>query len=569
MILSIIYSLLSLLAVLIYSKIIFKFESYNFLLILLFLFLCYFFYKVNTNCDKRTKIYSIILSILLSLMLSIGSIVSSYIYSPAVNIFTLKNIAYSIIATTGFSLFFYRLFIILFSKAKNITLFEKHDKMKLRYFFIICGIMFVIYFLYFIRYYPAIMTPDSYYVLHYANNFIMSDFHPFGHTWFIGAFFHLGKLLFGNMNMAVAFSIVIQMICIVLMFSFTIKYLYDKGLNKKWTIALTLIYSLNPLFAHYSITLWRDVMFGGAFVTLLITLYEFISCKNIKAKYVILFVINTLIILFFRNNGIYIFLFTAPFIIFILKGKRKMMSILCFSILLTYFIIKGPVFNYFKIEKTTSVEAFSIPLQQIARVVSSGREIPEKDLKYLEKLFDYDKIEFSYNPAISDPIKNLANKSVLNNKKDFFKTYLSLFIKYPNVYFEAYCLQTLGYWYPDVIYWATAGESSSIFPEEKIYSVSITPLWYNKIIDTTVSRKIPLNNIVWSVGLQFIVLLCSTFLMFYLKNNKYILCFIPLYGLWISIMLATPVFAELRYVFGLFVCSPIMLVIAIGNFRKE
>ena len=37
--------------------------------------------------------------------------------------------------------------------------------------------------------------------------------------------------------------------------------------------------------------------------------------------------------------------------------------------------------------KTTSVEAFSIPLQQIARVIALDKNITAKDEKYLKKIF--------------------------------------------------------------------------------------------------------------------------------------------------------------------------------------
>ena len=130
--------------------------------------------------------------------------------------------------------------------------------------------------------------------------------------------------------------------------------------------------------------------------------------------------------------------------------------------------------------------------------------------------------------------------------------------KYPNVYFEAYFLQTLGYWYPDVIYWATAGESSGFFDEEDVYSEPLTPKWYNNIIDMTTSRKIPLCNLIWSVALPFILLIIFSVVVCYINRKKYLLFYIPLYGLWISIMIATPVFCELRYVYGLFTCVPLV-----------
>ena len=64
-------------------------------------------------------------------------------------------------------------------------------------------------------------------------------------------------------------------------------------------------------------------------------------------------------------------------------------SIACF-----YFIIKGPVFDYFNVKKTTSVEAFSIPLQQVARVLASNKEIDIEDELYLRSLFkDYEVVK--------------------------------------------------------------------------------------------------------------------------------------------------------------------------------
>ena len=433
---NIIYSIFTFLAILIYFKIIFKETSYNILLSLLFVFLYYFYFKNDKKYNKRDKKYSFIISILISAILSIGSIVSSYIFEPAVNIFILKNIIYTLISIMGFTLLFFKIFCNLLPYLNKINILEKHENLSIKNFIIMVMIILLGYSIYFIRYFPAIMTSDSYYVIHYANNFILSDFHPFGHTWFVGIFLHLGKFIFHNMNKAVAFAAIIQMICMVLIFSYSIKYLYDRGLKKSICILLLFVYALNPLHCHYSITLWRDILFGGAFVLLLISLYEFVAEEeNIKIRYIVLFIIGTLIILFFRNNGIYIYLFMIPFVIVILKKRRTMMSILCFSILSFYFIVKGPVFSYFNIEKTTSVEAFSIPLQQIARVIASDRDILGEDRVYLENLFNYKEVKEKYSPVISDPIKNITNNDVLsNNKIDFFKVYIKLFIKYPNVY---------------------------------------------------------------------------------------------------------------------------------------
>lgn len=570
---NIVTSLISFVAILICTNYIDYYQSFSIFFTFLYFVILGFYFKYNTKLDKKTHRYSMILSILFSLMLSIGGITYLYESAEVVNIFNLKNTIYLLISVIGMYILLYKLFGLMFLYTKKIKLVEEHKKMTRKEFIFMILILLVGYGLYFIRFYPAIMTPDSYYVIHYANNFILSDFHTFGHTWFFGIFFHLGKILFDSLNKAVAFSIIIQMICMSTIFASGIRYLYNKGLKKVVCIIILLFYTFSPLHAYYSITLWRDILFGCSFVITLISIYEFVSSKNkIDKKYIILFIISMLIMLFFRNNGIYILLFITPFLIMFIKKQRMVMSILTISIICFYFIIKGPVFDYFDVKKTRSVEAFSIPLQQIARVIASGEEIGKSDKEYLENLFkDYDKVSSEYKTYISDPVKRLTDNDVLsNNKKDFFKTYFSLFTKYPNIYFEAYFLQTLGYWYPDVIYSSTGGETEGFFETEDVRSNPLTPEWYNNFINATTDRNIPLSNLIWSVGLMFMILLASSFVTCYLGEKKYLLCYVPLYGLWLSIMIATPVFCELRYVYGLFTCAPLLVVLpfVINNNKK-
>ena len=127
-------------------------------------------------------------------------------------------------------------------------------------------------------------------------------------------------------------------------------------------------------------------MFGTAFAPLFIFFYELISCDKLNNKYIVLFIISTLIILFFRNNGIYIYIFMLPFIIGIAKKERKVMTILSLSILIFYIFIKGPVFNYFGVAKSKTAEAYSIPLQQMARVVALNQNVDSKSENYLVTL---------------------------------------------------------------------------------------------------------------------------------------------------------------------------------------
>ena len=560
--LSLIKAIFTFLAFLIYFKFIFKNESYNFILLLLFGFLIYFYnniYKKKKEETKRNKYIYNILSFIISFILITGSIVYSYVSLRIEMIFTLHNIIYLVVGVIGFYLFFKELIKLLFNKLPNLCS-NKKQRMSLKIFFLIFFVFIFFDMIYFLRFYPAAMTNDSYFVLHYVQNGTLNDFHAFGHTWFTGIFYLLGKAIFHNSNMAVALAIIIQMIMCALIFAYLVKYLYDKGIKKFYIVILTIFISLSPLFSIYSITLWRDILFGMAFIPLFISLYEYTLNNKFKSKYLMMYIISILFILFFRNNGIYILLIFTPFFIALAKGNRKFITTLNVSIIVFYFIIKGPVFNYFNIEKTTSVEAFSMPLQQIARVLTNEGDIDKKTYKYLNDVLDINKIKETYDPTISDYVKRAAdNKKISSNKSKFISTWIKIGINNPRIYIESYLCSTLGYWYPDVIYWATAGESKSIFDDVKVKSnPKIEAL---KNIDILTSRKIPIMNMIWSIGTMFIILLASTALMVYKKKSKYLLCYIPIYCLWISLMLASPVFSELRYIYGLFVCVPLIIFI--------
>lgn len=560
---NLILAFISYLAILIYFKIIFSNDSYNFLLLVLFFLLFAFYNKYlekYKKLDKRTKRFSLILSIILAVILATGSLVSSHIYATIGLIFTAHTILYLIIGIVGFTLLFKIPIGLMLKRLPNITV-KENRKMSKKGFWIIFAIFIVCWLPYFLRYFPAVMTPDSYYIIHYVENLELNDFHAFGHTWFFGIFYYIGKAIFHNMNLAVAFYIIIQMFISSAIFTYMINFLYEKAIKNIYLIIITLFLALSPLFAIYSITLWRDILFGLAFVTLFMSLYQFVDNKyELKSSIIIMYILSVLVILFFRNNGIYIILLFIPFFIWLAKNHRRIILFGNLGIVILYFAIKGPVFTYFGVEKTTSVEAFSMPLQQISRVIVNDGDIDKKTYDYLSKLLDIDKVKETYNPTISDYVKRATdNDELSNNKIKFFTTWLKIGIDNPRLYIDSYLLSTLGYWYPDVIYWATAGESKSIFKDVDVYSDPI--ILDNVSFDELTSREIPLSSMLWSIGTMFIILLVSTFIMLYKKKGKYLLAYIPLYCLWLSLMLASPVFAELRYIYGLFACVPLLLLI--------
>ena len=65
----------------------------------------------------------------------------------------------------------------------------------------------------------------------------------------------------------------------------------------------------------------------------------------------------------------------------------------------------------------------------------------------------------------------------------------------------------------------------------------------------------------WSIGLCFwIIALFSFIAVKKAKDIKAIYLYVPVIGIWLTMMIASPVFAEFRYVYGAFTCLPLLII---------
>ena len=558
-------SLITLGALKIYNNLSF----FNFFIIVLYFFILWF-YNYKIKCSKKIKKFSFILSVIISLFLSLGNVVSNNLNLWNIGFLNAKNIFYIVFMFLGFLPFIYKIFCILFVKLDKLNIESENNTLSKKEIVIMFFVIFIAWLPFFLRYFPAAMTPDSFYVVHNANEKILSDHHTFGFTWFFAAFFYLGKLCFKSLNNCIAVYTIFQMLFIDAIFVFGLNYLSKQRINKKVIYCLSAFIALNPLFSHYSITLWRDILFGMLFVVLTLKLHEYVySNYTLNYKSIFVFSISLILMLFFRNNGIYVFIFMTPFIVFIGNKHRIKKVVYCVLIIAIYFIVKNPVFEHFNVQKGIKSESYSIPIQQISRVVAGGYKIDDTTYDFLKELYDIDIVKTDYVPTISDNMKRTINVEYLEkNKSDFYKTYLNLFKKYPGIYFEAYFTQTLGYWYPDIDRWATAGSGVSFLDDE----VKVTPLVNKKIsrvIDISLTRKIPFIPIIWSIGLNFFVLVFITGYSIYKNGTKVLLYYSPLYGVWLTLMIASPVYCEHRYIFSLFTVLPFLLILTTVRNKRD
>ena len=233
------------------------------------------------------------------------------------------------------------------------------------------------------------------------------------------------------------------------------------------------------------------------------------------------------------------------------------MFVIVFSV---FIFVKGPVFSWCGIQKSSSAEYIGMPLQQVARIITKNEKLTNNQYLQIDKLIPVSIIPFAYNPVVSDGIKFNKNFNIdefNDDKISYLKLYSDIVFEHFPTTIEAYFISTLGYWYPNVVYWSV---SNNIYDNNLgIYLDSKTNENINSIIVKGEERALPLFGMQWSIGLC--VWTIAILAVCFIRKNKFIAItsFLPCITIWITMLLASPVWGEFRYVYGLFTSLPFLI----------
>lgn len=432
--------------------------------------------------------------------------------------------------------------------------------------FLGCMLCWLPYYLY---QYPGIMTPDSINQFEQVLGLIpYSNHHPWVHTLVFGFFYRLGYALTGDMVRAVSVYTFFQMCLLAGSIGYFISTLRANRIRPFVLLLITGFYALIPYHAVFSVTIWKDIPFAAAVLLFSCSILRLSVRSNINAQNLFLFTISGVMICLFRSNGWYAFLFSLPFLLFGFRGKAKAIYPLLFLILCCAAIVKYPVMRAFQVEQPDFIESVSIPMQQITAVICNDRPLTAEETALIEEVVDLTYIHELYNPGFADNIKELVRAGdqdyLVAHKKDFFRLWLHLGLRYPGDYLTAYVNQTYGYWYPDSFYLVAEAEGVSATN----LGVSHTPLIggplvvKGKEIAIKLGSMVPIYGTLWSMGVACWVLLFCICVVIIRREYCKLICYLPSVALLLTVLIATPVATEFRYVYFMVVCLPFYLITA-------
>lgn len=477
-------------------------------------------------------------------------------------------------------------------------------------FFLGCLLCYLPYYL---MYYPTWFNNDAVWQMEQALGMAAkSNHHPYFHTLIIKVFLTVGYGLFRDYTAAVALYTFFQMALTAAVFGFYLYLLYRRGTRLLWMILAVFFYALLPINGMFSICMGKDAWFTAAFLLFVWAVYNCTAGAETltgvegreemagapDGRRWLLFGATGLSVCLLRSNGIFVFLGTAFLMVLSQlfagrktdgagehrEGRRKRgggqqayenrerrgMYLSVVSVLICYILWQGPVLTALRVEPPDTIESLTMPVQHLLCTYVRGGSLKAEEVEMLEAVVPLEQIDDYYNPYLFDMTKNYirehGNQQVIeDNKWEYAKLWLRVGLRNPMLYLEAEIRQTAGYYalhipHDQILYseYYMVENPFGIENERKVFSydASLAMGEFLQWFQTFYNR-------VWSLGMNTWLLLFGLACALYRRRRA--LVFAPCVMLLGSLLLATPVYNEFRYAYGVFAALPFLFSVSFGK----
>ena len=549
----------------------------------------------NKKAKKKRMLYSFGLSIFFSVLLIWGYQLKANGYTdPGIKgkgITLIRGMCLALVVWPYANYFFGWLEKLSVSKEKKVN----KKQWKSKYVFLLSWLaIFVCWIPVFLAYYPAVMSYDFHrQSIEAVKGFAwFNSYQPLAHTWLIWLFLNIGQAL-GGYQTGMALYSIFQMLVFSVACAYSCSVIYRLMKNKVWVVLTVLFFGVFPIISVLSVAATKDILFAALFLVFICLYIERTICSENKRQKVldVLWVLEGVIMMLFRNNAIYAMALFAICYLFIGKKKEKIkVLVMCVLLIVGGKLALEGVQAWIGTEgRGSKVEMFSVPIQQFARVGKlHGHEMDEE---YYGLVATYVSQEFweDYYPPISDTVKGNVGAYTFdqawdNHYLEMLSAWIKVGLKYPNAYIDAFLELTAGYWFFDDVTWAevlgfgTDGRFGAVYtftssvsdaiPEGIAHESKFPAL--EKVLEEIVSGNCfydwPIISNLFKPALYCWILLLSMIAYIYTKQiDKLSIVLIPV--VYLLTLYLGPV-VQIRYVLPFIVLAPLMIAILLTDKLK-
>lgn len=525
------------------------------------------------------------ISLIIGLLFSACSVFGTSLYRNGQLVVT--NIArwYHVLALTPL---FSAIVLIIIKKVSDCSLDNiKPKRSKRKQFFLFWLLIFAAWIPFFLASYPGVFGYDSIHQTKWYIDEIISQHHPILHTYFLGfCVVTLGNIL-GSYEIGMAIYSILQMLILSMSFSAMYTLYIREKLKPTYQIAILIWYMFFPVNPIMAFSATKDILFSAFFSLNLMHLIILAETPEMvkSKKFIFTFVLTSLLMILFRNQGIYIFLLMIATALVVFKTSRiTLMWIMTFCVAISSFV-SGPLSQTLGITQGDSLrEMMSVPCMQLSRaMLEKEDELTEQEKQLIEEYIP-GYYWYSYNAGISDAMKGtLDTQRVRENPKEFLNLWFSVGLKCPGTYLDAFCRLTIGLWYFDMNYrdeqayhpyweyWPTGewnGYGSSEFIQ--MNQIPVNGLewlhnWLSELSYKNTYQAYPILSAFFDSALPVWSVIVYIGLCVYKKKKEFVVPIMLLIGL-IGTLFLSPV-VLMRYIYPLVISIPLLFASA-ANMRR-
>lgn len=479
-------------------------------------------------------------------------------------------------------IFFFMLLRMLYNALSNVRVVTDRTRRltAVQVFFICFAGLIVVYTLAFLCHYPGnVMADTRWQLVQIVGLDPYTNHHPMAHTLSMQVFFDLGRALFGTQNAGVAFVSISQYVAVAAAFSYVTGTLYRMRVRTGLVLLSALFFAFAPNNLLFAITPIKDIPFSILALTMLTALLRLLDGfrrgvpqKRMWGDWLLLFIGSAGTCLM-RTNGVYAFIAFLPLCLIFLRRRQLLVLPAMAAALLLSLLFRGPVLDNMQIPPPDTVESLSLPVQHIARVVTDGYALTDAEYALLSEVVDVEAIPETYTPYIADSMKDLVRKTdnqayIVAHKDAFFRLWIELGCRYPKAYLLAQIDETVGFWYPNIQY--ESMYLGGIHPESTRLDIATEPKLTGAIpwLLTkwlTGPRNVPVYALIFSIGTAMWVAVAVFGLAILRRGRATLLPYLFQFLVFGTLLVATPVHAEFRYMYSLFVALPLLMLLPFSD----
>lgn len=281
-------------------------------------------------------------------------------------------------------------------------------------------------------------------------NVRLNGHHPVVYTVLLHACLVVGNTVFGSYNVGLFLAAFVQALVQFAVMATLIAQLVRLGLRTRWAAGVLAYFIIAPRTQNYTFLLTKDVLAFCALALFLLGVFRILAQEGPQRQNALMCTLSGIGLCLLRNEGRYVVLATVAIAMLLSPKRRRQLAASGALTLLAVLLFFHALMPALHITSGSKREMLSVPFQQTARYVRDHPdEITPEEKAAISAVLAYDTLAERYQPELSDPVKATFRESATGaDLTAYFKVWLQMGAKHPDVYLQATMNNYYNYFYP-------------------------------------------------------------------------------------------------------------------------